>query len=313
MSYASAVLPLKVRELFKLIRILPVFAWGISSSLLGLGFAWQRNKQLSWITFSLIILLIVLIHGVISHAYNDREDWLSGTDQNSPGILSGGSGVIVRGGFSLGDLLWVGRAAALAALFIGLYFWWRFGMVVVILLAVATWSATAYSCAPFRLAYHPLSGEWLCAFPSLFAAVAGTYYLLAFDMQPAVLLAGAIHALLAMGLLMHNHISDVSSDLTADPRKLTTVALVASKMGMPGTPLVEVLYFSMALLLGIWGGSSFHPVLWITLPSALGCIIAALVTDPEDIASITNRQYLIYAFIIGDAGLKTLYLLLRSN
>ena len=132
-------------------------------------------------------------------------------------------------------------------------------------------------------------------------------------MQPAVLLAGAIHALLAMGLLMHNHISDVSSDLTAHPRKLTTVALVASKTGMSGTPLVEVLYFSMALLLGVWGGSSFHPVLWITLPSALGCIIAALVTDPEDIASITNRQYLIYAFIIGDAGLKTLYLLLGSN
>ncbi|MBP1760460.1 MAG: prenyltransferase [Firmicutes bacterium] len=308
MTYVWAVLPSKVRELYKLIRFLPVFAWGISSSLLGLGFAWQENKNLSLTTFGLIVMMIVLIHGVISHAYNDREDWLSGTDQNSPGILSGGSGVIVRGGFSLGELLWVGRTAAWSALLIGAYFWWRFGIVVVVLLVVAIWSAIAYSCAPLRLAYHPLSGEWLCAFPALFAAVTGTYYLLVFDMQPAVLIAGAIHALLAMGLLMHNHISDVSSDLTADPQKLTTVALVASKIGMPFTPLVEVLYFSMALLLGIWGGINFHPVFWITLPSALGCIIAAFTTDPEDIASITSRQYLVYVFIIGDAIVKTLWL-----
>jgi 1,4-dihydroxy-2-naphthoate octaprenyltransferase len=308
MTHVLAMLPLKVREFYKLIRFLPVFAWGISSSLLGMGFAWQINRQLSWLTFSLIVVLIVIIHGVASHAYNDREDWLSGTDRESPGILPGGSGVIARGGFSLMELLWAGRMAVWAALLIGAYLWWRFGMIVTVLLAVAIWSAIAYSCAPLRLSYHPLSGEWLCAFPALFAAVTGTCYLLAFDLQPAVLIAGAIHALLSMGLLMHNHISDVSSDLSADPQKLTTVALVAGKTGMSGTPMVEVIYFTLAFLLGLWGGGSFHPVLWITLPSALGCITAALATDPEDIASITSRQYLIYIFIIGDVIAKTIWL-----
>jgi 1,4-dihydroxy-2-naphthoate octaprenyltransferase len=310
MTYVRAVLPTKARELYKLIRFLPVFAWGISSSLLGLGFAWQENKNLQWTTFILIVMMIVLIHGVISHAYNDREDWLSGTDQHTPGILSGGSGVIARGGFSPGELLWVARTGALLALVIGLYFCWHFGFAVIILLAVAVWSAMAYSCAPLRLAYHPLSGEWLCAFPALLAVVSGTYYLLDFHLKTEVMVAGVIHALLAMGLLMHNHISDVSSDLLAEPRKLTTVALVAIKIGMVGTPLVEITYFSLALLLGIWGGLNFHPVFWITLPSALGCIMAALATDPENVTSITERQYLIYVFIIGDALAKTLGLVL---
>lgn len=294
----------------RLIRFLPVLALGICSGLLGLGFAWQRNHNADWMTFALINLLVILIHGIISHAYNDREDWLSGTDQQSPGILSGGSGVIKEGRFSLEELLQAGRWASLGVLVIGCYFWWRFGIIVIILLAVAVWSAMAYSCAPLRLAYYPLSGEWLCAFPALLAGVAGTYYLLTFDLQPAVLMAGAIHAWLAMGLLMHNHISDVSSDLTAQPRKLTTVALVAAKTGMRNTPLVEVVYFFLALLLGIWGGINYHRVLWITVPSALGCISAALTTRPEDMASITGRQYLIYGFIIGDVVLKTLYLLL---
>ncbi|HZK86561.1 MAG TPA: prenyltransferase [Syntrophomonas sp.] len=301
-------IPQRVKALYTLIRVVPVLSWGISSSLVGLGFAYTENKNISWITYSLILLLITLIHGVVSHAYNDREDWLSGTDQQSPGILSGGSGVVAQGQYSPGDLLWVGRAALLLVLLIAGYFLWRFGPTIMILLAVAVWSALAYSCAPLRLAYHPLTGEWLCAFPAVFASVVGTFYVLTGTLKPVVLVAGGIHALLAIGLLMHHHISDISSDLQATPCKLTTVALVGSTLGMQSTPLVELLYFLLALLLGVVGGIFFHPVFWITVPTALGCMAAALTTIPEDIISITNKEYLLYWLIISDAVVKMLWL-----
>ena len=301
-------IPQRVKALYTLIRVVPVLSWGISSSLVGLGFAYTENKNISWITYSLILLLITLIHGVVSHAYNDREDWLSGTDQQSPGILSGGSGVVAQGQYSPGDLLWVGRTALLLVLLIAGYFLWRFGPTILIFLAVALWSALAYSCAPLRLAYHPLTGEWLCAFPAVFASVVGTFYVLTGTLKPVVLVAGGIHALLAIGLLMHHHISDISSDLQATPCKLTTVALVGSTLGMQSTPLVELLYFLLALLLGVVGGIFFHPVFWITVPTALGCMAAALTTIPEDIISITNKEYLLYWLIISDAVVKMLWL-----
>jgi hypothetical protein len=112
-----------------------------------------------------------------------------------------------------------------------------------------------------------------------------------------------------MGLLMHHHISDVSGDLQANPRKLTTVALAASSLGMGKTPLVEVVYFFLALIIGIAGANFSHPVFWVTVPAACGCIAAALATDPEDIMSITHREYLIYGLIAGDAVIKTIWLI----
>lgn len=301
--------PQRLRALYTLIRVVPVLSWGISSSLVGLGFSYNMNNRISWLDYSLILLLIILIHGVFSHALNDREDWLSGTDQLSPGILSGGSGVIAQGQYSLEELLWIGRSALLLALLITGYFLWSFGPSLLIVLAVAVWSALAYSCTPLRLAYHPLTGEWLCAFPAVFACTVGTFYVLTNTLKPVVLIAGGIHALLAIGLLMHHHISDISSDLQANPCKLTTVALVGSSMGMNRTPIVELLYFLLALLMGVLGGLSFHPVFWITVPVALGCMVVALTTIPEDIISITNKEYLLYWLIIGDAVIKTVLLL----
>jgi len=104
-------LPQRLTDLYTLIRVFPVLSWGISSSLVGLGFSYTMNNSIRWMDYGLIILLIILVHGVVSHAFNDREDWLSGTDQLSPGILSGGSGVILNKQYSIEELSWVGKAA----------------------------------------------------------------------------------------------------------------------------------------------------------------------------------------------------------
>jgi len=300
--------PQRIRALYTLIRALPVLSWGISASLLGLGFAYAVSTRIHWLDYGLTLLLIVLIHGVLSHAYNDREDWLSGTDQSSPGILSGGSKVINLGLYNLEELSWVGKSSLLAAMLVGSYLFWEVGPSILIILGIGFWSAIAYSCTPLRLSYHPFAGEWLCGFPAVLTCAAGTFWVLTASLQPMILIAGGIHALLAIGLLMHHHLSDIPSDLGSKPPKVTTVALAATTLGIKRTPLVESFYFLLALTVGIAGTLKFHPVLWVTVPTAMGCIGAALNTDPEDIQSITQQEYWLYFLIIGDAVVKTLLL-----
>lgn len=301
-------MPHRLKALYTLIRVVPLLCWGISSSLVGLGFAHTYNSILRWLDYGLIIVLIILIHGVISHAFNDREDWLSGTDPLSPGVLSGGSKVITQSYYRLEELSWIGRIALLLVLIMSTYFLWRFGLSVLILFAVGIWSAITYTCPPLRLSYHPLTGEWLCAFPAILGCTAGTFYVLTGTVHPTAVIGGAIHALLAMGLLMHHHLSDISSDLQATPRKLTTVALTTITLGITKAPLVELVYFLHALIMGVVGALLYHPVFWITIPTTLGCMKVALTTHPEDILSITNQEYLLYWLIIGDAVCKTVFL-----
>ena len=86
-------------------------------------------------------------------------------------------------------------------------------------------------------------------------------------------------------------------------------SLVGSTLGIKSTPLVALLYFLLALLLGGLGIIFSHPVFWITVLSALGCMAAVLATNPEDITSVTNKEYLLYWLIIGDAVVKMLWLL----
>lgn len=302
----------QVKNLYNIIRIMPVLSWGISSSLVGMGFSYSVNPQIKWLDYVLILTLIVLIHGLIAHALNDHEDWISGTDQSSPGILSGGSRVIIKGRYNLRQLITVSKAALLVVMAIAVYFVWTAGPLFLVILAIGLWSALAYSCSPLRLAYHPLAGEWLCGFPAVFTCTAGTFYILTGYLNLMAVTAGAINAMLAIGLLMHHHISDIKSDLQAWPPKVTTVAWAARNLGIKSTVLIEVLYFLIALITGIGGGLILHPVFWISVPVAMCCIAAALNTDPENIMSITKNEYLLYSLIIGDAILKTALLFLTG-
>src|SRR5699024_6773628 len=71
--------------------------------------------SVSNIRLLLIFLLLVfgafLIHGVLTHVLNDCVDHTSGTDQNSPAILSGGSRVIQTGVISASSLWLLGKMA----------------------------------------------------------------------------------------------------------------------------------------------------------------------------------------------------------
>lgn len=299
-----------IKGVYTLIRTVPVLSWGISSSLVGLGSAYAYGAGIRWLDYVLIILFIITVHGVVSHAFNDREDWLSGTDQYSPGILSGGSGVISRGLYNTEQLATFGKNAVSLALIIAFVFLWRVGPGILFFLALALWSALAYTCPPLRLSYYPLTGEWLCGFPAVLACAVGTFYVLTGTIHPVVLVAGGIHSLLAIGLLMHHHLADIVGDLAASPRKLTTVALAALALGTNRSQLVGVAYFVLALVTGVIGGLFFHPVFWVTIPYALACAYVTLTTRPGNICDITVKEYCLYWLIIGDAVTKTVLLLL---
>lgn len=298
----------RLKGLYQIIRIAPVLSWGISSSLVGLGCAYALTGSIRWADYILILLLITIIHGVVSHAFNDREDWLSGTDRLTRGILSGGSRVIARGLYNTEELSSLGRKALVITV-VGALFLAKAGPGIVVFLALGIWAALAYTCPPFRLAYRPLVGEWLCGVPAVLACATGTYYVLTGGIHPLAVAGGAIHALLAIGLLMHHHLADITGDLQALPHKLTTVAFTSVTLGIDRAPWVELVYFTLALVTGLAAGWLLHPVFWLGIPFALGCMAVALATQPLDTQDITCKEYYLYWLVTGDAVAKAVFLM----
>lgn len=216
-----------------LVRAIPVASWIGGSIALGLGAALGRlgsggarpgGPRVHGFDVALIILAGVSLQGLAAHAFNDREDWRSGTDQASPGRLSGGSRVVPRGLLGAAHLTWTGWGAVAICAAIAGYFTWRVGGGALLLWVIGAWAATAYSLPPLRLSYHPLAGEWLAAWPAILAGATGTFYLLTGRLSGVVFLAGALHGLFCLAWLMQHHLADIPADLAAMPPKLTTPA-----------------------------------------------------------------------------------------
>ena len=77
-------------------------------------------------------------------------------------------------------------------------------------LRYSIWSATVIP-VPLTPILPPIGWRMVMRLSAV-AACAGYFYVLT-EPQPAVLAAGAIHGLLAIGLLMHHHLSDIPADL----------------------------------------------------------------------------------------------------
>lgn len=215
----------------RLMRLYPTFTWVGASLTVGVSIA-ARHSGWQNINYRPVLLVAcggVICHGLLSHSLNDYVDWISGTDQYSPGLFSGGSRVVPDGylhlhhlkrGASVGLVAGSGIMAMLtlsagrAALFGG---------------GLASLAAVCYSMPPIMLAYRPLLGEWLCALPALSAcawlasqAATGGLTLPLHEWQ---LIFSSSLAFVAH--LMFHHLSDIESDIAATPQKLTTPAYVS--------------------------------------------------------------------------------------
>ena len=88
-----------IAGLWMLIRPVPVAAWAIGAPAIGLAGAVKEIGfgEVKWDLLGPAFLVIIILHGGVSHAANDRADWISGTDRFGGRRLSGGSKVIQRG------------------------------------------------------------------------------------------------------------------------------------------------------------------------------------------------------------------------
>lgn len=290
-----------IKGMVLLIRVVPVLSWSFCAILLSVGFAahdLQGFLSLRWTVISILLTGALLLQGIVAHSFNDRADWLSGTDQRSPGILSGGSKVIRKGYFSERQLILIGAGGLLASAGLGGYLSVLTSNSVWIFLAVGMWSAIAYTNAPFRLAYFPLLGEWMAAFPAMVACTLGTYYELTDSLSKPVIWASIIHSLLCVAWLMQHHLSDIDSDLQAVPKKLTTVAFVADRWGKSSTRHIAAAYFLIAAFVSIIATLSVDRIFVFSVFCSLLGAIAAWNTNPFHIGNITFNQIKMIAVTI---------------
>ena len=238
-----------------LLRIIAVISSSMAtilSSLLPLFI--HSTFSTEYLVFMLIFLSVgaLMIHGLLTHLFNDYTDFKTGTDAHSPAILSGGSRVIQKGLISPKAILKLGIWLSVGLLAIAVFMLLINRYELTILILVGVWAAASYSLPPLLLSYRPFLGEWLSLFPSIFfIGLAGPW--LMFDTIPVWAFQNAlINALVCMAWVMVHHIPDIDADRMANPVKQTTVVWFASKFGLNFARIPALLYITMAGLLTIW-------------------------------------------------------------
>lgn len=282
-----------IKGMVLLVRFVPVISWSFCAIVLSVGFAAHELKSftsLPWSIIGILLLGSLLLQGVAAHAFNDRTDWRSGTDQKSPGILSGGSKVIAKGFYTERQLIGIGIVGLVAAAGLGIYLTHLTSNLVWIFIAVGIWSAISYTVSPIRLAYYPLLGEWFAAFPAMVSCTLGTYYVLTGTLSRPIIVASLIHGLLCVAWLMQHHLCDVDADLEAIPRKVTTVAFVAARWGKHLTPNVAATYFLLAAFISIIATLAVHKIFIFSVFCSLMGALAAWNTNPYNVGNITFNQ-----------------------
>lgn len=203
-----------------LMRVVAVVTSSIAtiiSTVLPLAFGYDVSKFNLFLLFILLVIGGFLVHGVLTHVFNDITDFHSGTDQESPGLLSGGSRVLQTGTMTLGMLKRIGLIVTAILVFAAALFF-LFGQIeLAILCMVGLWGAATYSLAPFRFAYRPFLGEWLSLFPSLLLlGLAAPWIML--DHIPAWAWQNAlINAIWCIAWVMIHHVPDIPADRRATP------------------------------------------------------------------------------------------------
>ena len=275
----------------KLVRIIPLTTWGGGAVLLGTASVLQQlQTPFSWTSPLAALLAVLLLQGVAAHALNDVADWQSGTDQTTPGILSGGSKVLKKKLFTARQLLLFFWYSLFLSLALTCYLCYgHHSLYLFLFLLVGLWAAVAYTCNPLRLAYRPLLGEWLAAWPAMVACTAGTSFLLAGSVPVISWWAGIIHATISVAWLMQHHLPDIAADLTARPVKNTTVAYVCAHLGWRYVTLPAGLYFFLVLVFGL-AALPWHKGFGLSLLTGLAGMVLALTTDPRSIADTTRKQ-----------------------
>ncbi|MDA8235361.1 MAG: prenyltransferase [Clostridia bacterium] len=293
----------------RLFRLIPVLSWTGGGFLIGTAVSLRfHGGRGDWTALALALLAGLLIQGFIAHAYNDYEDWRSGTDRVSPGVLSGGSGVIPLKKLREGALPLIGLVTAGLVILIGVYLIYRVGPLMGVFLLVGLWAGIGYSSPPLRMAYRPFLGEWAVAFPAVVACVLAPGYLIGYSLPGSLWLAAVTHGLFCLGWLMQHHLADREADLGANPPKITTVVKIGQLYGAQATRWVAAGYYGIIIPWAVGLGYGVDPVYFGSAALALSAALLGLATNPDNIRQITVHEVAMIALTMVNAGWLAGYL-----
>ncbi|NWG34731.1 MAG: 1,4-dihydroxy-2-naphthoate polyprenyltransferase [Chloroflexi bacterium] len=239
-------------------RTLPAAAAGV---VMGAALAWHDGAfRLDAV---LVCLLTALLLQIGSNLANDVFDFERGTDtaeRLGPTRVTQ-AGILLPGQVKMGMAVVFGLAALL-----GLYLAWLGGWVIIILGIAAILSAIAYTGGPFPLGYYGLGDIFVFIFFGL-AAVAGTYYIQAGFVTPAVWWMTLPPGLIVTAILVVNNLRDLDNDRKAGKHTL------AVRLGERGTKIQYMICMVIAYLVLIptaWAGLIPWTTLlaWLSLPLA---------------------------------------------
>lgn len=278
---------------WKLLRLVAVVSSSIAtilSSMLPLYLGGTFST--AYLSFMLIFLSIsaVLVHGVLTHLFNDYTDYLSGTDAHSPAILSGGSRVIQEG-LIKPDIVWsLGKWLAIGLLGIGglLAFVGRYELTVLIVIGV--WGAASYSLPSIRLSYFPFLGEWLSLFPAMFFLGLAAPWIIVGSIPVWAVQNAMINALICMGWVMVHHIPDMEADRQAVPKKQTSVVWFADKFGLKYARFPALFYIFLAGVCLIWVGLDRPLAALLSAIMIIFSLLLILKIDPKNLNQVTNYE-----------------------
>jgi len=212
----------------------------------------------------LVCLFTALLLQIGSNLANDVFDFERGTDTAE----RLGPTRVTQAGMLTPKQVKIGMVVvfALAAL-LGLYLAWLGGWLIIFLGIAAILSAIAYTGGPFPIGYHGLGDFFVFIFFGL-ASVAGTYYIQAGFVSPAVWWMTIPPGLIITAILVVNNLRDLENDRKAGKHTL------AVRLGEQGTKIQYMTCMIVAYIILIpvaWAGLIPWSALltWLSLPFAV--------------------------------------------
>lgn len=196
----------------------------------------------------LVCLFTALLLQIGSNLANDVFDFERGTDtaeRLGPTRVTQ-AGILTPNQVKVGMAVVFGLSAVL-----GLYLAWLGGWVIIIMGIAAIVSAIAYTGGPFPIGYYGLGDIFVFIFFGL-ASVAGTYYIQAGTVTPAVWWMTIPPGLIITAILVVNNLRDLENDRKAGKHTM------AVRLGERGTKIQYIACIAIAYLVLI-------PVAWFGL------------------------------------------------
>jgi len=276
--------------LIRLVAVVSSSFATILSSMLPLYLAGSFSVKYLLFMFLFLSMAALLVHGVLTHLFNDYTDYLSGTDAHSPAILSGGSRVIQKGLIQPKFVWKLGKWLAISLLIIGclLLFVKRYELTILIIIGV--WSAASYSLPPIRLSYFPFLGEWLSLFPAMFFLGLAAPWIMIESIPMWAVQNSLINALICMGWVMVHHVPDLEADRQAIPIKRTSVVWFTEKFGINYARFPAFLYILIAGLCLVWVSLERPWAALLAIFLTVFALILILKMDPKNLMQVTNYE-----------------------